>query len=180
LTKAWDLAIEAFWQTRSEDEEQVFLEFVYYRDRQPVPTYKPRVWGCELRNQRDFSFWVSDERDLGVQGWKPRLVKGEKLVGSEWEGLLRRFWRERERVEAVRRAVERFGLGPMEYLEEMGEVERGVYPDINEVEDADGESDVEVVEAQNSKPMIASGKRRRDSGGAWEGFVVQSKRRAAA
>lgn len=99
----WDAKIEAFWQAN--DDEEAFLRYAYHRDLRPRPTYVPHVWGCELEENRTFAFWVSDSRDLGArEPFEARFVGGEEL-GVEWDGALARFWRERERVEELRRVA---------------------------------------------------------------------------
>lgn len=162
----WDVAIEAFWQ--ASDDEEAFFGLVYHRDPHPKPTYIPCVWGCELEENRTFSFWVSDHRDIGAkEPWKPRFVNGEDL-GAEWDVALARFWRERERVEEMKRVAEMLvsrGFGKLAWLEKQDASSREWEKDCKENEDEDedwyylGESSEEEEDADES------GGKRRDSGG---------------
>lgn len=164
----WDVKIESFWQNN--DNEETFFGLVYHLDPHPTPTYIPHVWGCELEENRTFAFWVSDQRDLGSkeEPFKPRFVAGEDL-GVEWDGALARFWRERERVEEMKRVseeMERSGFGALKWLEKQDASGRELDEHGKEDESEDegwcylGESS-EEEEAEACKPS----KKRIDSGG---------------
>lgn len=142
---------------------------MYHRDPCPTPTYIPHVWGCELEENRSFGFWVLDYRDLGAEEpFKPRFVDGEKL-GPEWDGALARFWRERERVEAMKRVsgeMERSGLGALGWLEKQDASRRELDGDGDGKED-EGEDWYYLGESPEEEEDAGakSGGKRRDSGG---------------
>jgi hypothetical protein len=179
----WDIKIESFWQAN--DDEEAFFGFVDHRDPHPTPTYKPHVWGCELEENRTFRFWVSDHRDLGSkEPFKLRFVAGEELE-AEWNGALARFWRERERVEEMKRVareLKSFGFGSLTWLKEQdasgreldedGEEDGGEDVDAEELEDQDwyflGEPSAEKDNGAER------GQKRKDSGGGKD--VVPSRR----
>lgn len=168
----WDVKIESFWQAN--DAEEAFFGFVYHRDPHPTPTYIPHVWGCELEENRTFRFWVSDHRDVGSEEpFEPRLVEGEDL-GEEWGKALARFWRERERVEEMKRVageLEKCGFGAFTWLKEQDASSRGLDEEDEEDEDADAEMDEDqdwyyLGESSGEKGDVAEpGEKRRDSGG---------------
>lgn len=121
-----------------------------------------------MEENRTFSFWVSDHRDIGAkEPWKPRFVNGEDL-GVEWDAALARFWRERERVEEMKRVAEMLvsrGFGKLAWLEMQDASGQAWGEDGKEDEDEDedwyylGESSEEEDDADES------GGKRRDSGG---------------
>ncbi|KAM0706552.1 hypothetical protein Q7P35_005879 [Cladosporium inversicolor] len=168
LSADWDAKIEAFWQAN--DDEESFFGLVYHRDPRPTPTYIPHVWGCELEENRSFGFWVSDYRDLGAEEpFRPRYVDGEKL-GAEWDGALARFWRERERVEAMKRVsgeMERSGLGALGWLERQDASGRELDGDGKGDEDEDEDRDWYCLgeSPEEGEDAAKAGKKRRDSGG---------------
>lgn len=143
---------------------------MYHRDPRPTPTYIPHVWGCELDENRSFGFWVSDHRDLGAEEpFRPRFVDGEKL-GVEWDGALARFWRERERLEAMKRVsgeMERSGLGALGWLEVQDASGRELDGNGDDKEDeGEGEDWYYLGESPEEEEDAAkSGGKRRDSGG---------------
>jgi hypothetical protein len=139
----WDVKIESFWQAN--DDEEAFFGFVYHRDPRPTPTYVPHVWGCQLEENRTFRFWITDHRDLGSEEpFTPRSVAGEDL-GAEWDETLARFWRERERVEEMKRVageLEKCGFGALTWLQEQDASGRESDEE-GEEEDADAEEEYE-------------------------------------
>jgi hypothetical protein len=127
-----------------------------------------------LEENRTFGFWVSDCFDIGAkEPFEPRFVDGEAL-GEEWDGALARFWRERERIEEMKRVsaeMERGGGGALGWLERQDASGReldegGKEDDDEEEEDEDwyylGESPEEEEEKEGA---AKSGGKRRDSGG---------------
>jgi hypothetical protein len=136
-----------------------------------------------LEENRTFAFWVSDHRDIGgKEPFKPRFVAGEDL-GAEWDGALARFWRERQRVEEMKRVsgeMERSGFGALRWLEKQDasgqeldgdgkEDASGKELDGNGKEDEDEDGDWyylgESSEEEEDEAAAKSGKKRRDSGG---------------
>ena len=132
------------------------------------------MWGCELEENRSFGFWVSDWRDLGSkEPFKPRFVAGEEL-GAEWDEALARFWRERERVEEMKRVsgeMERSGFGALKWLEKQDASGKELDGDGDGKEDEDEDEDGdwyylgESSEEEEDEAAAKSGKKRRDSGG---------------
>jgi hypothetical protein len=123
-----------------------------------------------LEENRTFAFWVSDHRDIGgKEPFKPRFVAGEDL-GAEWDGALARFWRERQRVEEMKRVsgeMERSGFGALRWLEKQDASGQELDGNGKEDEDEDGDWYYlgESSEEEEDEAAAKSGKKRRDSGG---------------
>jgi hypothetical protein len=121
-----------------------------------------------LEENRSFSFWVSDHRDIGSkEPFKPRFVKGEDL-GAEWDAALARFWRERERVEEMKRVsamMVRSGFGALEWLEKQDASSRELDGDDKEDEDEDEDWYYLGESSEEEEDGAQSGGKRRDSGG---------------
>lgn len=129
------------------------------------------MWGCELEENRTFAFWVSDHRDIGgSEPFKPRFVAGDDL-GAEWDGALARFWRERERVEEMKRVseeMEKSGFGALTWLEKQDASGRELDGDGEEDEDENEDGDWYYLgesSEEEEEEAPKSGKKRRDSGG---------------
>lgn len=123
-----------------------------------------------MEENRTFSFWVSDHRDIGAEEpWKPRFVNGEDL-GMEWEAALTRFWRERKRVEEMKRVAEMLmsrGFGKLAWLEKQDASGREWNKDGKEKDDDDEDEDWYYLgeSSEEEEDDEESGGKRRDSGG---------------
>jgi hypothetical protein len=121
-----------------------------------------------LEDNRQFVFYVSDSQDLAKENFKPRYVEGEEL-GTEWDGAIARYWRERDHVEEMKRVnanLVEMGWGALEWLEKQEGEGRGL-----DTEDEDEDAEFEVVEQplgilkkSPGEPGAGAG-RRRDSDG---------------
>lgn len=114
---------------------------------------------------------MSDCFDIGKkEPFEPRFVDGEKL-GKEWDGALARFWRERERIEEMKRVsaeMERGGVGALGWLERQDASGRELVGDVKEDDDEEDDKDWYYLgESPEEEDAAAakSGGKRRDSGG---------------
>ena len=111
---------------------------------------------------------MSDHRDIGSkEPFKPRSVNGEDL-GAEWDAALARFWRERERVEEMKRVsamMVRSGFGALEWLEKQDASSRELDGDDKEDEDEDEDWYYLGESSEEEEDAAQSGGKRRDSGG---------------
>jgi hypothetical protein len=113
-------------------------------------------------------FYVSDSQDLAKENFKPRYVEGDEL-GEEWDEPIRRYWRERDHVQEMKRVNEelvKMGWAPLEWLEKQESEGRGGLDTEDENAEFEEEERVGILKkSPGERRRKSSGGRRRDSGG---------------
>jgi hypothetical protein len=119
------------------------------------------VWGADLEDNRNFVFYVSDSQDLAKENFKPRYVEGDEL-GEEWDEPIKRYWRERDHVQEMKRVNEelvKVGWAPLEWLEKQESEGRG------RLDTEDENAEFEEEERVGILKKSPGDRRRKSSGG---------------